>query len=224
MKKSELINIIQGLKGFTNPKLKYEQYITDAISTADLLYHIAFTQGDLQNNLVVDLGCGSGNLTVAAALLGAKQVISVDIDTDALDLLEDNLTVYDLQSKVHIIQADLQKDDIASQIYALRGEMDQNSSSSKSKIVVISNPPFGVKNKGVDVAFLKVALQFADVIYSIHLANEKTQAYLEGKIPKMGGFILERSTLYLTLKHTYKHHQKTQKKVQTDVYRIIPKQ
>ena len=222
MKKSELINIIQGLKVFTNPKLKYEQYITDAISTADLLFHLAFTKGDLQNNIIVDLGCGSGNLTIAAAILGAKKVISVDIDPEAIEILKENLDTYDLQANVQIIQADLQNTSIYSQIQAIKREISLKQPI--SKVVVISNPPFGVKNKGVDVAFLKQALQFADVIYSIHLANAKTQAYLEEKIPKLGGFVVERSTLYLTLKHTYKHHNKAQKKVQTDVYRIIPKQ
>ncbi|UYP45674.1 Release factor glutamine methyltransferase [Candidatus Lokiarchaeum ossiferum] len=221
MKKSELINIIQGLKVFSNPKLKYEQYITDAISTADLMFHLTFTKGDLQNNIIVDLGCGSGNLTVAAAILGAKKIISVDIDSDAIKILKENLTTYDLQSKVEIIQADLQKESILPQIQNItKKDFLENS---KAKIVVISNPPFGVRNKGVDVAFLKQALQFADVIYSIHLANTKTQVYLEEKIPKLGGFILERSTLYLTLKHTYKHHNKAQKSVQTDIYRIIPR-
>ena len=59
LKKSELINIIQDMDTFTHPKVAYEQYVTDAIATADLLFHIAFEQQDLIGNIVIDLGCGT---------------------------------------------------------------------------------------------------------------------------------------------------------------------
>ena len=39
---------------------------------------------DIQNKTVLDFGCGSGILGVAAAKLGAKSVISIDIDPQAL--------------------------------------------------------------------------------------------------------------------------------------------
>jgi ribosomal protein L11 methyltransferase len=39
---------------------------------------------DLKDTLVVDYGCGSGILGIAALLLGARQVIGVDIDHQAL--------------------------------------------------------------------------------------------------------------------------------------------
>ncbi|MDO4441658.1 MAG: 50S ribosomal protein L11 methyltransferase [Moraxella sp.] len=39
---------------------------------------------DLQDKVVIDYGCGSGVLGVAALLLGAKQVLAVDIDPQAI--------------------------------------------------------------------------------------------------------------------------------------------
>ena len=90
-------------------------------------------------------------------------------------------------------------------------------------IVVISNPPFGVHKKGADTLFLTQALKFADIIYSIHLATEKTRQFLTRKIPQLGGVIMQRSTLSLMLQHTYDHQQKKRKKIQTDVYRIVRK-
>lgn len=39
---------------------------------------------DLKNKIVIDYGCGSGILTVAAILLGAKEVHAVDIDPQAI--------------------------------------------------------------------------------------------------------------------------------------------
>ncbi len=42
------------------------------------------TEQDLSNKVIIDYGCGSGILGVAALLLGAKQVYSVDIDPQAV--------------------------------------------------------------------------------------------------------------------------------------------
>ena len=42
------------------------------------------TQQSLQNHTVLDYGCGSGILAIAAKKLGAQQVVGVDIDTQAI--------------------------------------------------------------------------------------------------------------------------------------------
>ncbi len=219
LKKSEFINYIQGLKSFQDPKIEYEQYQTDAIATADLFFHIAFELNDLSDNLIVDLGAGTGNYTVAAVLLGCPKVISVDIDSNALKILKENISVLEISDKIHIIQADLREKDITNEIIEFKKE----NFNENSKIVVVSNPPFGVHNKGADVVFLSQAFKFADIIYSIHNSDEKTREYLAKKIVKFGGIISERSTLYLILKKTYKFHSKKVKRIKTDVYRIINK-
>ncbi|MHA1585362.1 MAG: METTL5 family protein [Promethearchaeota archaeon] len=221
VKKSEFINAIQSLKTFENPKLHFEQYITDAVSTADLFFHIAFEQQDLSGNLIVDLGCGSGNLTVAAILLGAEHVISVDIDPDALKILRENLQNLDIEDRVDIWEKDLRTADINKEIRTFYTEKFQNLHPN-SKIIVVSNPPFGVKQKGADLVFLQQAMAFSDVIYSIHLGNDKVRTFLSKKIERLGGVITNRLTLSLILKKTYKHQKKFQKPVMTDVYRIIP--
>jgi ribosomal protein L11 methyltransferase len=45
---------------------------------------------DIQDKIVIDYGCGSGILSVAAALLGAKIIYAVDIDPQALIATQDN--------------------------------------------------------------------------------------------------------------------------------------
>jgi ribosomal protein L11 methyltransferase len=45
---------------------------------------------DLQGKTVIDYGCGSGILAVAALLLGARQAWCVDIDPQALQATRDN--------------------------------------------------------------------------------------------------------------------------------------
>lgn len=47
---------------------------------------------DLQGKTVVDFGCGSGILGIAALLLGADQVIAIDNDPQALIATKDNLS------------------------------------------------------------------------------------------------------------------------------------
>jgi ribosomal protein L11 methyltransferase len=47
-------------------------------------------QADVKDKYVIDYGCGSGILAIAAALLGAKKVIGVDIDPQALEATQAN--------------------------------------------------------------------------------------------------------------------------------------
>ena len=47
-------------------------------------------QADLHNKSVIDYGCGSGILSLAALKLGAKQVQAVDIDNQALQATQNN--------------------------------------------------------------------------------------------------------------------------------------
>ncbi|MDF2177898.1 50S ribosomal protein L11 methyltransferase [Aliiglaciecola sp. CAU 1673] len=45
---------------------------------------------DLTDSLVVDFGCGSGILGIAALKLGAKRVVGIDIDPQAIQASQDN--------------------------------------------------------------------------------------------------------------------------------------
>lgn len=47
-------------------------------------------QANLKNKSVIDYGCGSGILTLAALKLGAKHLFSVDIDNQALQATQNN--------------------------------------------------------------------------------------------------------------------------------------
>ena len=219
IKKSQLIDIIQNLTPFQTPNLQYEQYVTDAVATADLLYYITFEQQELIGNCVVDLGCGTGNLTIAAALLGADHIFAADIDDKVLQLCERNLQSVDLLERVHLYHGDITHTSFVPEVQAFYHQNFEP----PTPIVVISNPPFGVHQKGADTLFLAQALKFADVVYSIHLATEKTRQFLARKIPQLGGVVMQRSTLALMLQHTYDHQQKKRKKIQTDVYRIVRK-
>jgi len=59
-------------------------------------------QHDLAHRSVIDFGCGSGILALAAARLGAKQVTAVDIDPQAIQASRENAGKNNLQSKIII--------------------------------------------------------------------------------------------------------------------------
>ncbi len=62
---------------------------------------------DLQDKTVVDYGCGSGILAIAALLLGAKQVIAVDHDPQALSSTQDNAKRNKIEpSKLSVLSPD----------------------------------------------------------------------------------------------------------------------
>ena len=56
---------------------------------------------------VADLGCGSGILAIAAALLGAAKVYAVDIDQKALELSRENIRRNGVQDRVRVLEGSL---------------------------------------------------------------------------------------------------------------------
>ncbi len=48
---------------------------------------------DLKNKKILDLGCGSGILSIAAMLLGAESAVAVDIEENAMKTASENATI-----------------------------------------------------------------------------------------------------------------------------------
>lgn len=57
---------------------------------------------------VLDLGCGSGILSIAAAKLGASKVVALDIDQLAVDATYENAAQNDVAEALHIAQGSLE--------------------------------------------------------------------------------------------------------------------
>jgi len=64
---------------------------------------------DSSDEVVLDVGCGSGILSVAAALLGVKTVKGVEIDPIAVDVAKENVQMNRLESQIEVFQGDLTK-------------------------------------------------------------------------------------------------------------------
>lgn len=78
----------------------------------DDIVQVAADRGDVEECAVLDLGCGTGMLSIAAALLGAQSVTGVDADDDALATARRNVAAVvgeDDETAVEFIQADVTK-------------------------------------------------------------------------------------------------------------------
>ena len=58
---------------------------------------------------IIDVGTGSGILAIGSALFGAKHVLAVDIDPDAVRVAEQNIRLNNVSGIVDVVQGDLLK-------------------------------------------------------------------------------------------------------------------
>lgn len=58
---------------------------------------------EADNTVVLDMGCGSGILAIAAAKLGAKEAVLVDIDSVAASIAQDNLVINKVDDRCTVL-------------------------------------------------------------------------------------------------------------------------
>jgi len=158
MNKKQLSILLSKISSFEKQDVKLEQYPTDPNIAAEVLWD-AYLKGDIEDKLIADLGCGHGILGLGALVLGAKKVIFVDIDKNALDVAKKNKIA---------LEKELNKKFETMFLH-------ENVRSFKKKVnVILQNPPFGVKKSHMDKLFLLKAMEMAPVIYTFHkLSTEK---------------------------------------------------
>jgi len=166
MKLKHLEKLLENLEGFSPPSPLLEQYSTPAPLAARLLFHAAM-RGDIEGKRVCDLGCGTGVLGIGAALLGARDVIAVEIDRDVVTIARRNALKVGVE--IHFFQADVKKPEI----HAITGLCD----------TVVMNPPFGAQQLHADRPFLDAAVTIAPVTYGIFNAGSRSfiGSYLTGR-------------------------------------------
>ncbi|EEF48218.1 S-adenosylmethionine-dependent methyltransferase, putative [Ricinus communis] len=156
MKLKQLESHLGDLQQFSNPKIELEQYPTGPHIASRMLYTAENSFGDVSNKVVADFGCGCGTLGAAAALLGAEQVIGIDVDSESLEIA--SLNAEELELDINFIQCDVRN-------LGWRGHIVDT---------VVMNPPFGTRKKGADMDFLSVALKVASqAVYSLHKTSTR---------------------------------------------------
>lgn len=208
--KKELISIIQNTKSFSNPKIELEQYCIDATSAVDICFFAGFEYNDIKNRFIVDLGSGTGRLSIASAFLRANSVLSVDLDYNALYTLKENIYDLGLENVVFPLC-----------IHVGNLEIPKKSLIQNLKITTIMNPPFGVKKRNADRIFLEKAFTFSDVIYSIHLAGEKVLNFISKFCEKFNWRIDNYFPYNMILERVFDFHTRKTKEIDVNVFRFV---
>lgn len=199
--------VLESIKRISDYDIQLEQYPTPATIVSTILYSAQMEHGDITDKIVFDLGCGDGIFALGAALLGAKHVVGIDVQSKALKASQMNSRLLGIEDMVDWVLGDVSS-------LQLQCLVD----------TVVSNPPFGVKKRGADMRFLTTAISIADVTYSIHLAGEKNRTFLKKEIQKLGARVTQIETFQFPIKKLYNHHRKEIHLVDVDLYRISSKE
>ncbi|KAL1924129.1 uncharacterized protein VTP21DRAFT_7164 [Calcarisporiella thermophila] len=201
MRLKELEGYLQDVAVFDNPKIKLEQYPTTPHLASRILFTAHSTYDDIEGRIVADFGCGCGILSIASCLLGATHVIAVDIDPDALEIAQKNISDFELENTVDLMHFDLTAFPDVNNKPILSGKVD----------TVVMNPPFGTKNWGIDMAFLKQAVSIAErAVYSLHKTS--TREYIMKKSAEWNMECEVLAEMKFDVPMMYKFHKKRSKR------------
>ena len=186
---------------------KLEQYTTPPHIAASILTYIQTYYGDIEGKRVTDLGCGCGVLSIGCALLGATQVIGVDIDKCSIDVMIENVKAMELEGVVATKQADITN-------------LNASDIPVEHVDVVIMNPPFGTKlNNGIDRVFIEKALKIVPVVYSLHKST--TRDYWVQKVSKdLSCTVSPLMSVLFNIDSQFKFHRKESKDIEVDLLKF----
>ena len=169
MKKKEIEILLSKIKKIKKPKIKLEQYQTPVQIVSDILLK-AFANEDIKGKMVCDLGCGNGVFGIGAKILGAKKVIFVDKDKNAIKTVEENCKKLNLKD-CEFINKDVKDLEIKCQ-------------------TSFSNPPYGIQSKEYE-KFIKKIPRISKISYILLPAGRefgKVIGRYKIKIPKIFEF------------------------------------
>lgn len=190
---------LQKLSGFPSPKPALEQYATPAEVAARLLFHAA-GEGAIEEQRVLDLGCGTGILACGAGLLDAAMVAGIDCDRGALRVARENARSLDIE--VALIRGEV------GPAFPVRTD---------SFDTVVMNPPFGAQQRHADRPFIDCAIAAAPVVYGIFNAGSRlfVERYIEGRAgitAAVGGSF--------TIPRTFAFHRRERMDIPVEILKI----
>jgi putative methylase len=189
--------------GFEEPHPGLEQYHTPAELAAHII-HVADLHGDIDGRAILDLGSGTGMLSLGAALRGPERVIGVEVDPKALQTARENEQRVGTRTDIEWIHGDVTEPPLQS----------------RAETTVVMNPPFGAQdgNRHADRAFLKTAARHGTVSYSVH--NAGSESFVKSFAADNGGSVTHAFQAELELPHQFSFHSEEERTLDTEIFRI----
>lgn len=206
MDKKQLEIILSQLKGNPDPKVELEQYTIPGELAAQII-NTARMSGDIENKVILDLGCGTGRLAIGSILMGAKKVIGVDLDKKVLDIAKDNLKIAE---KITNKKFSKNVKFVCQDVSDLKEKAD----------TIIQNPPFGIQKLHADRIFLIKALECGKRIYSLHRYYKKSREFLTGLTEKNGGKVEKIIKFKFRIPYMFRFHKKPHISYEVDLFII----
>lgn len=202
---------MQDIAPFQTPKIELEQYPTGAHLASRLLYTAANAYDEFEGKTAIDLGCGTAMLSIGAAMLGARFVLGIDVDADALETAAENVAGYEDHLPIDFLLCDA-----AHVGLLLRFGAD----------AVVMNPPFGTRRKGADMDFLRVAFRLScHSVYSLHKSSTRDHVGRVARRELRSRAAEPLAQLRYNLPNTYKFHKLKSKDIEVDLWRFeVPDQ
>jgi putative methylase len=220
IRKLELELFLSQVESHPSPKADLEQYTVSEAVAAKMLYMAAYANDDIIGKKVLDLGCGTGRLALAASYLGAKHVVGVDIDKTAIKTASKNAAKAGPEVNVQWVLGD---------IATVTGSFD----------TVLQNPPFGIQKRAADRKFLQKALEVGNVIYSLHnhpcmdknlakslrlnsdsLLQVEPSTFIERFVKRHHAAVKAVYATHMTIPHMFDFHTKLKHDLIVDLYLI----
>jgi putative methylase len=220
VRKLDLELFLSKIEPHPSPRASLEQYPVSAAVAATMLYVAAYSNDDIIGKTVLDLGCGTGRLSLAASYLGAQCVVGVDIDKKAIKIASENSKKAGLRTNIQWVVGD---------ISAITGKFD----------TVLQNPPFGVQRRAADRKFLEKALEVGNVVYSLHnhpttdkqlmkrlkansgsLLRVAPSPFIEEFVERHQGVVKAVYALLMTIPRMFSFHTKAKHDFVVDLYYI----
>ncbi len=199
----KIIAFVDKIDSFRSPKILLEQYSLPSDLIALILI---LSSDDLIGQNVVDLGCGTGRLTLPIKKFFSDRVLGVDIDSDAI---------------THLVQSQKQNS-LSLDLLIASVEFLETFNWGNKYQTTFMNPPFGTKRRKLDLVFLKQALKYSQTIISVHKSNPETQKIITqlGKQNEKKVEIL--ATINFPQFPSFHFHRKYKHYVCVDLLRIVP--
>ncbi|MGC8932075.1 MAG: METTL5 family protein [Candidatus Methanodesulfokora sp.] len=199
MRRKELEIILQKISPLPRYDVWSEQYQTPPDLASFILYTAA-EKGDIEGKKVADFGCGSGILAIGAAILGASEVIGIDIDPVAISESIKNAEIFQVRDRTKFLLLDVRDFDM---------KVD----------TVLQNPPFGTKRRHMDIVFLEKALSVSKVVYSVHKAGNIE--FIKRVVRRLGGTVDEIWSSRIIIPKIHKFHVKAMYPVDVEIFRVV---